>query len=411
MARGRQATRSHDADTVMTAPRATIVHVITQLELGGAQQNTLDTCALLDRSRFDVVLLAGPGGRLDSQAGNIEDLDFKTVKQLVRRIAPLADRAAFVEIRDILRRLADSSQAPLIVHTHSTKAGIVGRLAARSAGASGVVHTIHGFGHPALGNPLLRRAGILAEQYLAPRTDRFIAVSFANVAEGHRLGLFRTTPVTVIRSGFDLESFRAPTITRDAARAAIDQSGDAPIVGMVACLKPQKAPLDFAEIAARVLRRVPRAHFVLAGDGELRTDLEARVRALGIESQFHLLGWRDDVPRVLRALDVFVLTSRWEGLPRSVVQAMASGVPVVANAVDGVADVVIDDRTGFSISPGDIGAAAARIVALLEDRSLATRLANEASKNLSEFDVREMVAAQERLYSELVKIRDHDSLR
>lgn len=401
MARGRQATRSHDANAVMTAPRATIVHVITQLELGGAQQNTLDTCAMLDRSRFDVVLLAGAGGRLDPQAANIEGLDFRTVKSLVRPIAPISDRAAFVEIRDILRRLVDSRKAPLIVHTHSTKAGIVGRLAARSAGARGVVHTIHGFGHPALGNPVLRRIGILAEQYLAPRTDRFIAVSHANVAEGHRLGLFRSTPVTVIRSGFDLETFRAPTITKDAARAAIGQSGDAPIVGMVACLKPQKAPLDFVEIAAVVLRSVPRAQFVLAGDGEQRPALEARIRDLGLESRFHLLGWRDDVPHVLRALDVFVLTSRWEGLPRSVVQAMASGVPVVANAVDGVIDVVSDGRTGFSIAPGDIDRAASNVVALLEDRALANRIANEASRNVSEFDVRAMVAAQERLYTEL----------
>ena len=106
---------------------------------------------------------------------------------------------------------------------------------------------------------------------------------------------------------------------------------DAPIVGMVACLKPQKAPLDFAALAAIVARQRGDARFVIAGDGELRGELEARVRELGLADRFRLLGWRDDVPRVLRALDVFVLTSRWEGLPRSVVQAMAAGVPAGAN--------------------------------------------------------------------------------
>lgn len=389
----------------MTGPRATIVHVITQLELGGAQQNTLDTCARLDRTEFDVVLLAGGGGYLDAAAARIPSLDFRTLSHLVRPISPLRDRAGYLEIRRHLRELRGKSPRPIVVHTHSTKAGVLGRLAARAEGADAIVHTIHGFGHPALGNPLLRAIGVFAEKHLAPRTDRFIAVSRANIEEGERLGLFARTPVELIRSGFDLEAFRAKDLSKARARAELDLSGDAPIVGMIACLKPQKAPLDFAAIAALVARERGDAHFVIAGDGELRVELEARVRELGLADRFRLLGWRDDVPRILRALDVFVLTSRWEGLPRSVVQAMAAGVPVIATAVDGTRDVVVDAVTGFAIAPGDVETGARRVLELLAEPSLGERMAAQAASNVAEFDVDAMVRAQERLYRDALDRR------
>lgn len=397
--------RGSGIDDAMSAARATIVHVITQLELGGAQQNTLDTCARLDRSRFDVVLLAGEGGYLDAAAARIDALDFRSLKNLVRPISPAIDRAGYRELRGHLESIRASRPGPMIVHTHSTKAGMLGRLAARAAGADAIVHTIHGFGHPALANPLLRCAAILAEKWLAPRTDRFLAVSRANIEEGERLGLFARTPVELVRSGFDLDAFRAKDLTRSAARAALDLDPYAPLVGMVACLKPQKAPLDFAAIAALVAGRHPGVRFVLAGDGELRGALESRLRALGIADRFTLLGWRDDVPRVLRALDVFVLTSRWEGLPRSVAQAMASGVPVVATAVDGTRDVVRDAETGFAIAPGDVEHGARRVLELLADDALRARLAAAAARNVAEFDVDLMVRAQERIYESLLAAR------
>ncbi len=382
-----------------------IVHVITQLELGGAQQNTLDTCARLDRERFDVYLLAGHGGLLDAEAARIEKLDLRLLHHLVRPIAPLADRKAFVEIRGHLRQIRSTGTAPLLVHTHSSKAGIVGRLAARAVGATAIVHTIHGFGHPAIRNPILRRFAIATERYLAPRTDRFIAVSRANIDEGRALGLFRTTPVELIRSGFSLDAFAAPTLTQQAARDALRVPLDSQVVGMVACLKPQKAPLDFVDTAASIARRRPGVHFVLAGDGELREAVEARIAAKGLRERFHVLGWRDDIPLVLRALDVFMLTSRWEGLPRSVVQALASGVPVVANRVDGVADVIEDRRTGFVVEPGDIESAAARTLDLLADPALGARFIAAAQPLLPEFDVHAMVAAQESLYDALLAAR------
>ena len=382
--------------------RPVVVHVITRLELGGAQQNTLDTCRLLDRERFACALISGPDGHLDSEAARIEDLDFRIVKDLVRPVAPERDVRAHRAIKGHLAELA--REAPIIVHTHSSKAGIVGRLAARGAGVKRVVHTVHGFGHPAFRNPVMRRVAIAAERHVARMTSRFVAVSQANIDEGRALRLFGDAPVELIRSGFDLDEFANPGVTREEARARLDLPADAPVVGTVACLKAQKAPLDFVAAAAAVHRSRPDVHFVIAGDGELRPDVERARDEAGLGDRLHLLGWRDDVPVVLRALDLFWLTSRWEGLPRAVVQAMAARVPVIATAVDGTQDVVRDDETGLSIAPGDTGAFATRTVELLGDAARRDRLTTNASRQLPQFDVHEMVRRLEGLYDALAAL-------
>ncbi|MCC7172473.1 MAG: glycosyltransferase [Planctomycetes bacterium] len=379
-----------------------IVHVITKLELGGAQQNTLDTCARLDRSRFRVALLTGPDGALDSAAARIPDLDFRIVPDLVREVSPLRDLRAWRTLRGHVRSFAEDG-APVLVHTHSSKAGILGRLAARSAHATRVVHTVHGFGHPAFGSALARRAALAAERHVAPMTDAFVVVAQANADEGRVLGLFADKPVELIRSGFDVNAFREPGITRDEARAALGLSPTAPVVGVVACFKPQKAVADFLTAFAHVRSHVKDAVAIVVGDGELRTPLE-RLRAhLGLDAVVSFVGWRDDVPRILRALDAFVLTSRWEGLPRAVVQAMAAHVPVVATAADGTADVVKDGVTGVLCPIGDVDAIAAGIVRVLQARSFASYLAHNAASKVDEFDVARMIERLEALYDRLLR--------
>lgn len=382
--------------------RPLVVHVITRLELGGAQQNTLDTCRRLDRARFRVALLAGPGGVLDAEARAVPDLTFETVPNLVREVSPRRDRAAFRWLRGRFAELA-AGGGPLIVHTHSSKAGIVGRLAARAAGAARIVHTIHGFGHPAFQNPLARALAVALERRAARVTDRFIAVSQANIEEGRALGLFARAPVELIRSGFDLDRFRQPGVTRAEARARLGLPAVGPIVGSIACLKPQKAPLDLVRAAAQVRAAVPDCRFVVAGDGEQRPEVEREIARLRLGDAFALLGWRDDVPQILAALDAFLLTSRWEGLPRSLVQAMAAGVPVVATAADGTRDVVADGRTGFLVPVGDVAGAAARVTQLLRDPALRAELAAAAQAMVPEFDVADMVLRQERLYGQLAE--------
>jgi glycosyltransferase involved in cell wall biosynthesis len=171
---------------------------------------------------------------------------------------------------------------------------------------------------------------------------------------------------------------------------------------MIACLKPQKAPLDFVDAAARVAASRPDARFVMVGDGELRPAVAARARAVGLEGRLHLLGWRRDVPEIMAALDVVVLTSLWEGLPRVVPEAIAAGRPVVATAVDGTAEILRDGDNALVAAPGDKVGVASRIARLLSEPGLGPRLVERARPVLAEFDIDAMVRAQEALYRRLL---------
>jgi glycosyltransferase involved in cell wall biosynthesis len=178
---------------------------------------------------------------------------------------------------------------------------------------------------------------------------------------------------------------------------------DAPVVGTVTRLSPQKAPLDFVDAAARVAERRPEAHFLLVGDGPLRAGVEARVADLGLVERFHLAGLRREVPDLLHAFDVFALSSLWEGLPRVLPQAMAAGLPVVATAVDGNAEAVTDGANGILVPPGDPGAMAGALVRLLDDPDLAARMGEAGQASVQEFSARKMVDDIAALYEALLE--------
>jgi glycosyltransferase involved in cell wall biosynthesis len=376
-----------------------VVHVITLLELGGAQQNTLTTVARLDRARFAPQLVCGTGGFLDDEARAL-GVPLHFLPDLVRPVSPARDLRATRALTALLAPLA--ARGPVIVHTHSSKAGLLGRRAAARAGAKPVVHSVHGFGHDALPRGLLRLAGLWAERRAARETDAFISVSQANIEEGRRLNLFADRPVHLVRSGVDLTDFaRAPSL-RAAARASLGLPQDAPVVGLIACLKPQKAPLDFVALAARVAAQRPDARFFIAGDGELRPAVEQALAAAGLRERCALLGWRRDIPALLGALDVLALTSLWEGLPRVCPQAMAAGRPIVASAVDGVPEAVVDGRNGFLFAPGDVERAAEGVLRLLADPALAARFGAAGRAVVEEFSEARMVAEQERIYTGLL---------
>ncbi len=385
-----------------------VCHVITRLDLGGAQDNTLYTVSHL-RAPFRPSLVCGPGGILDREALRL-GVPIRFVRPLRRRIRPHRDLEAIANLARVFRE-----ERPDIVHTHSSKAGIVGRLAARLAGVPHIVHTIHGYGFHAGQTWVLRRVLIGAERLAARVTTQFIAVSRANLEQGIALGLFGPDRVSLIRSGVRLEAFGAASRggAGQAARAALRRElglpGDAPLVGMVACLKPQKSPLTFVEVAARVTRQAPAAAFVLAGDGELRPDVERRVRELNLGARLRLLGWRRDVPALMAALDVLLHTSLWEGLPRVLPEAIAASVPIVATGVDGTCDILRDGETGLVCAPLDADGLAAGVLRLLGDRQLAAAIASRAGSVLPEFDIDGMVRAQERLYLTLIQGRRRET--
>jgi glycosyltransferase involved in cell wall biosynthesis len=369
-----------------------VCHIITKLELGGAQQNTVYTVAHLDPARFDADLVTGTEGILvaDLKASGVRA---HLLDSLDRHVSPWRDLAALRDLVLLLRR-----ERPHIVHTHSSKAGILGRWAATLAGVSRIVHSIHGYGfHDA--QPRLQRELFMALERVTGRfaTSAFVAVSQANIDKGIDLGILPAGRVSLIRSGVKLSEY--------SPRGGEDGTHRPLTVGMVACLKPQKAPLDFVKVASRVARgrgggRAVR--FILAGDGELRPDVEAMIRAEGLESMVTLVGWRRDVPSLMREFDLLLHTSRWEGLPRVFPEAMATGLPIVATRVDGAPEAVEDGVTGFLVPAGDIEGLARRTLDLLEDAGLRRRMGEAALSRVGPWDIDQMVRRQERLYESLM---------
>jgi glycosyltransferase involved in cell wall biosynthesis len=388
------------AERIDGGRRARVVHLITLLEWGGAQENTLATVRGLCQDRFDRVLVSGTGGMLDPVAASIPGVRFLQVDSLVREIRPAADARAFLRLWAILReekRLA--AGLPLIVHTHGSKAGILGRAAGRRAGASLILHSIHGFGFHDGQDAGRRRLFVGLERMASRWTDAFVAVSEENVRVGIREKIFTGDRCRLIRSGFDTKRFLAGS--REAGRRMLGLPPDVPVVGTVAVFKPQKAPLDFVGVAKRVAAVCPEARFVMVGDGELRPAAERAVETASLSERFLFAGWRAEIPDLLRAFDVFLLTSRWEGLPKVVPQALLSGVPVVATAVDGTREIVDDGQDGFLCSPGDVAGLADRVVRVLSGSS-GIDPGIKRDRLLREFDQEEMVRAQERLYAELL---------
>lgn len=381
--------------------KARVIHIITKLELGGAQQNTLYTVEHLDRSRFSVALWSGDGGILNSDAERIADIEFVIVPELVREIKPDRDFMAYHQLYTMLKDEVKRSGAPVVVHTHSSKAGVIGRLAAWRAGVPAIVHTFHGFGFNDFQAWPVRRAYIMAERVAGRVTGQFIAVSRANLDTAVGLGIARRDRIRVIRSGIKIAEFERRAFDARAKKMELGLDPERPLALMVACFKPQKSPVDFVRAAALALRAAPDAQFAAAGDGELRPEMERAVAEAGLAERFKLLGWRRDVAELMWSADALVLTSLWEGLPRVYPQAMAAGLPIVGTRVDGAAEAVADGESGWLLKPHDVPGIAARIAELLKNPERARAMGDAGRRKLDEFDIDLMVRRQEDLYEEM----------
>jgi len=347
------------------------------------------------------MLISGEPGLLDGEAKTLLGDDWYQVPSMVRPINPVSDVLALQSLRRLLERLQ-----PMIVHTHSSKAGILGRLAAKMAGVPIVIHSIHGFGVTPAQSALQRWLLLGAERMAARATHRFFAVSQANRQQGLYYNLFRADQCRVIRSGVDLRALRSLSVDVAAKKQEIGLAPGTSVIGMVGPLKPQKAPLDFLRMAATVRRARPDAVFLYVGDGELRGSFESERARLGLTDAVKLLGWRRDVPELLRCMDVFVLTSLWEGLPRVYLEALASGIPVVGTRVDGAAEIIRDGYNGYLLDPHDFDGLARRVLYLLSAPEIRASMGARGRDGLSpDFDIYEMVRRQEREYEELISER------
>ncbi|MBI5686071.1 MAG: glycosyltransferase family 4 protein [Verrucomicrobia bacterium] len=374
-----------------------VCHVITRLIVGGAQENTLASVVGLRRlPGYECVDLisgaeAGAEGSLLEQArqAGVEPIWLKALR---RSINPSHDARAFVELTRLLRRGCYD-----VVHTHSGKAGFLGRLAARAVGVPVVVHTIHGpsFGpfQGAMANAALR----LAEQIAGRVTTRFVSVADAMSRLYLDAGIGRAEDYVTIRSGFDVDAFARATPDVE-FRARL---GGGPIVGQMARLFELKGWESFFEMA----RALPEAKFLLVGDGPWRAKLEAWAAEPGLRGRVHFAGLVPpaEVPRWVASMDALVHLSLREGLPRAVVQALAAGKPVVAHPLDGTPEVVVDGESGFLIPAGDGAALTERVRRLLRDPALASSMGRcGQARALKEFGVETMVRRLDELYRSLI---------
>lgn len=340
------------------------MRLITRLNIGGpANQALLLTKEL--RSSYPTVLGAGRGpineGTLSDPGVEVRNLP------LTRPLNPGLDLRALREVRSLIGALA-----PQIVHTHMAKAGAIGRAAALSTRRRPVlVHTFHGHVLRGYFEPRAERMFVEIERWLARHTDALIAVSEEVKDELLDLGVGDQQRFHVIPLGFDLAPLLAVESGRGALKKELGIDVNSPLIGVLGRLAPIK---DHATLL-RAMTCLERGHLVILGDGELRGDLEQEAASLGISGRVHFLGWRHDVASIMSDLDALALTSRNEGTPVSVIEALAAGVPVVVTDVGGVRSVVHDGRTGFVVPPGDAQAVAARLSDVLENPTGARRMA------------------------------------
>jgi glycosyltransferase involved in cell wall biosynthesis len=294
-----------------------------------------------------------------------------------------------------------------IVHVHSQEAGLLGRAVARMAGARGVIYTPQTID--------IRRVRfhwlyVLIERLLTRITDVIVSVNEPDRERMIRWGIPPHKIVT-IRNGIDLNAFEGP-VDGGHLRRALGLDEDRPLVMQVARLSAQKDPLAFVEGAAHVVQERPDAQFALVGAGPLRNAVAARIQELGLRRHVHLLGWHDEAFKLMAAADVVSLTSRWEGAPYTLLEAMAWSRPVVATAVNGCPEIVVDLGTGFLVPPGDTTAWARRIIDLLSDPVMAVAMGQQGLRRLEErFLLREMVARIEGLYQQVAKAQERSRPR
>ncbi len=389
-------------------PKIKLLYVITKLELGGAQKQLLSLAAGLDKSRYSVVLFTARQGLLFQEAALIPGVSVRASRFLERPVNPLKDLIAFFEIYWFIRE-----QKFHIVHTHSSKAGILGRLAARLAQTAVIIHTVHGWPFNDHQPGFVRFIYILLERICARFSDRVVVVSRFDQQKGRAHKIGRGTLYRLIRYGIDYDKFRPQREdVRSKVRGSLGIHGSDLLVGMIACFKPQKNPLDFIRIAALVRRyslaeQLPyKIRFLLVGDGVLRGRIEKKAAESGLKDEVILTGWRFDMPELFAALDVLVLTSLWEGLPIVVLEAMRSGVPVVVTHTGGVAEVVKNGVTGFLSAAYEPVLMASQVSALLKDDALRKRMGQASREALGDsFRVQNMVSETQAMYEDILKTK------
>ena len=391
-----------------------VTHVITRLIVGGAQENTIaSVLGLRQKPGLKVDLISGPttgpeGSLVQSSgfkvhgSGNPEpetlNPELRIVPELIRPVHPLKDFIALRKLETIFRE-----RKPDIVHTHSGKAGILGRLAAARAGVPVIIHTIHG---PSFGNFQNSLANLVfraAERRAAKITTHFVTVADAMRDQYLTAGIGRREQYTRIFSGFPLAPFLAAKNDLQ-FRARLGLAPDDIVIGKIARLFKLKGHDDLLAVAPELVRQNPRLKFLLVGDGEWRQKFEQRAEVLGLKNHFVFTGLVPpaEIPALTGIMDILVHLSRREGLPRALPQALAAAKPVIAYDCDGAREVCLENKTGFLVLAGDLTQLTNRLLQLASDAALRERLGKSGQEFVREnFAVEKMVDELHALYLRL----------
>ena len=378
-----------------------IVHIITRLIIGGAQENTLLSCEGQHDLGHEVTLITGPPlgpegsllERAQSYGYRVEVLD-----EMRRAVLPGKDLHTY---RALVRRLRELN--PDIVHTHSSKAGILGRWAAHRAGAGAIIHTIHGLSFTASTRPAINWAYKWLERRAAPITKTIVCVADAMRDQSLRAGIGDPDQYVTVYSGMDTHPFLHPPVAREQIRARLNIEPHHIVAGTVARLFHLKGHDDLLDIAPELCQRYPNLRFLWIGEGILREQFERRMSEMNLRGRFILTGLvpPTQVPELVNAMDVLVHPSRREGLARAIPQGQLAGCPAIAYDIDGNREGLIPEETGFIIPPFEVAALKEKLAMLLEDRDRAGRMgARGRAFALSRFDAKVMVDALERVYAQ-----------
>lgn len=379
-----------------------VAHIITRLIIGGAQENTLHNVEDQVRDYGDrVTLITGPGlgpeGSLEERAQR-SGADVRLIPQFRRNLHPYRDWSSY---RAILRLLKETR--PDLVHTHASKAGILGRRAAAKLGIP-AVHTIHGasfhYGQSLPAHVLYQ----VLERHAARSTAKFISVADAMTEQYVAARIAPREKFITISSGFDVEPYLNPPRAPHAVRAELGLQPEHLVIGKVARLFHLKGHEFVIEAAKPVLERFPQARFLFVGDGLLRDQYERRLIELGIRDRFVFAGLvpPTQVAELIHAMDIVVHTSEWEGLARVLPQGLIAGKPVVSFAIDGAKEVVIPGETGLLVPPRDVSALTSALCELAADAALRQRLgATGRARFTDQFRHQTMTRRIRELYAEV----------
>ncbi len=369
----------------MTDRRLRVMHIITRMIIGGAQENTLYNCLDLRDDYGDEVVLVtgpttGPEGKLLSE-GRAGGLNVDEIPNLQRAIQPIRDWAA---LRTLTAKIKDFR--PDVVHTHSAKGGFLGRIAAWNCKVPAVIHTVHGAPFHDYQNAATRDIFRRLEKFAARKCHRMICVADAMTDLMVAGSVAPREKFTTIYSGMDVEPFRNADLLREQARSELGFSKSDVVFGKIARLFHLKGHEYLVEAAAAAIRQNPNCKFLLVGDGILREQIQRRITELGIFDHFRFVGLvpPEKIPFYLGSMDCLVHTSLREGLARTLPQALIAEKPVVSYDVDGAREVAITGETGYLLPAKAIKELTAAIVSLAEDGELRHRMGSEGARRFTD---------------------------